>query len=105
MPFTSLIALLQLLADGGLHPPAALAQQLGLSEALVSAMIEELTRRGYLAPVPAACDASCASCGLKQACRAAPVLLTLTPKGRRAVEEAVHPGRPPEQAHRPRLHE
>lgn len=91
------IELLHLLADGGLHPPAELARQLGLSEALVTAMIEDLTRRGYLAPVGQTCGIACESCGLKQACSSAPTLLALTPKGRRAVEGA--------STNWPRIHE
>lgn len=80
--------LLRLLADGGLHPPAEMAQRLGLSEALVTAMIEDLTRRGYLAPVGQTCGITCEGCSLKRACGPAPALLALTPKGRRAVEGA-----------------
>ncbi len=79
-----MIGLLRLLGDGALHTSAGLASRLGLSEPLVAAMIEDLTRHGYLASLPQGCPTACASCGLTQACRIMPPLLVLTPKGRRA---------------------
>ncbi len=79
-------ALLRLLSDGALHAPADLAPQLGLSEPLVMAMIEDLTHRGYLAPIPQGCPICCAGCGRKQACHVTSPLLALTPKGLRAVK-------------------
>lgn len=93
-----LVGLLRLLGDGALHAPAALAQQLGVSEPLVTAMTETLARRGYLAPVSSGCGTSCAGCGCKQACHVAPALLALTPKGVRAAAGLQRAGRPPGRA-------
>jgi hypothetical protein len=83
--------LLRLLGDGGIHSTAELARRLGVSEALVSAMTSDLTRRGYLAALDTGCATACDGCGLSAAC-AAPgepsahaSLLALTPKGQRAV--------------------
>lgn len=81
---TPMIGLLRLLDDGALYTSADLAQRLGLGEPLVAAMVEDLTRRGYLAPVPQGCTTACANCSLKQACHAAPTLLALTSRGARA---------------------
>lgn len=80
--------MLRLLGDGGLHSLAELARRLGLSEALVTAMADDLGRRGYLAAVGDACGAACAGCGIQQACAAPPRLLALTPKGQRAARRA-----------------
>lgn len=91
-PQTPLTGLLRLLSDGGLHSLAELARRLGLSEPLVSALVDDLGRRGYLAAVGDACGAACAGCGLQAACATpgapAPRLLALTPKGQRAAKRA-----------------
>lgn len=85
-----MIGLLHLLGDGALHAPAELAQRLSLSEPLVTAMLDDLIRRGYLAEVGAGCRAGCAGCNIKPTCRsagaAAARLLALTPQGRRAAQ-------------------
>jgi DNA-binding MarR family transcriptional regulator len=83
---------LRLLAEGGVHSTAELARQLGVSEELVTAMAESLTRHGYLMRVGMDCVAACDGCALAGACAVPrspmPVaqLLTLTTKGRQAVE-------------------
>ncbi|MGC8633589.1 MAG: hypothetical protein ACP5VP_02825 [Candidatus Limnocylindrales bacterium] len=61
-------ALLGRLEAGGVRTPADLARELGISPALVDAMILDLERRGYLRPVTAACDAACAGCPLAGTC-------------------------------------
>jgi hypothetical protein len=61
-------ALLERLEAGGVRTPAILARELGVSQALVDAMILDLQRRGYLRPVTAACDAACAGCPLVGTC-------------------------------------
>jgi hypothetical protein len=83
--------LLRILGDGGIHSTAELARHLGVSEALLATMTGDLTRRGYLAALDMGCATACDGCGLSAAC-AAPgeptahaSLLTLTPKGQRAV--------------------
>jgi predicted GNAT family acetyltransferase len=43
--------LLELVAEGGAHSYADLAEGLGVSEGLLGQMIEDLARMGYLRPV------------------------------------------------------
>ena len=54
--------LLALLNDGGLRSTAELARQLGVSEGLVVAMADYLTRRGYLATLDLGCSTACHGC-------------------------------------------
>jgi hypothetical protein len=78
--------MLRLLSEGGIRSTAELARRLEVSEGLVGLMMEDLTRRGYLASLGSDCSTGCGSCGLATACgttgKSAPVL-TLTEKGRR----------------------
>ena len=67
---------------------ADLARRLGTSEALVTAMLEQLVRMGYLAEAGPGCDGACESCPMKcDTCRpAAPLKLwRLTPAGLHAL--------------------
>lgn len=50
--------LLSLLTDGGVHTPATLAVRLGVSEALLELMLDDLARMGYVYLVQ---DQSCAA--------------------------------------------
>ena len=90
---TPLIGMLRLLDDGGIHPMAELARRLGVGEGLVAAMADDLGRRGYLAEVAQSCGTACAGCSLRSACAlpgppaAAPRLLALTARGRRAAQK------------------
>ncbi len=79
--------LLHLLGEGGIRSTAELARRLDISEGLVGLMVEDLTRRGYLAPLDAGCSSGCDGCGLSSACSvtAKPPVLALTEKGRRAI--------------------
>lgn len=61
-------ALLERLREGGFRTPADLARQLGVSEALVGAIIADLERRGYLRAVTASCTAGCSGCPLRGSC-------------------------------------
>jgi hypothetical protein len=90
---TPLAALLHLLADGGIHSTAELARRLKVGEGLLAAMVDDLSRRGYLAELDQSCGAACAGCGVRAACAApgsppaaaaAPRLLALTERGRQA---------------------
>jgi len=69
-----------------------LARRLGVSEALVGLIADDLARRGYLAPLETGCSAACNGCGLASACvapssgRAPTPLLALTAKGRLAID-------------------
>lgn len=81
--------MLVLLSEGGIASTADLARRLGITEGLVGVMAEEMTRRGYLAPV-SGCHGGCGGCQAAPACATAPggatpgALLILTPKGRQA---------------------
>jgi hypothetical protein len=82
--------MLQLLGEGGIHSTAGLARRLGISERLVAAMAEDLTRHGYLTPIAQECGSSCSGCWAATSCgrpESAPTL-ALTPKGRRVSFEA-----------------
>ena len=79
--------MLRLLDGDGILSTAVLARQLGISEGLVKIMAEDLSRRGYLAPISACCAANHGTCGLTAVCAtqktmSAP-LLVLTAQGRR----------------------
>lgn len=68
--------LLDLLATGGVHTPAQLANRLGVSEGLVEQMLAHLARVGYLRPITSTdCRASasgnvthCSHCPLASTC-------------------------------------
>jgi DNA-binding IclR family transcriptional regulator len=87
---TLLPQLLRLLADGAIHSRAELARRLGIGEALMSAMLDDLQRRGYLAAFDPSCGERCAGCGIRSTCEPdgssapAPRLLALTERGARA---------------------
>ena len=80
--------MLGLLSYGGIRSTAELAKRLGVSEALVGMMAEDLTRRGYLqALVGGDCNSGCGGCGLVSQCKAPGAedrlpLLALTEKGK-----------------------
>lgn len=60
--------LLQILAEGGTHSYADLTRALGVSEALLQQMIEDLARMGYLKPLGADCRAKCEGCPVAGIC-------------------------------------
>ena len=59
---------LQAIADGGIHTPTELAQELQVSEALLEAMVDELARLGYLRAVEIACSGKCNHCQMSASC-------------------------------------
>ncbi len=64
-----LMRLLQLVAEGGVHSYATLAEQLGVSKGLLEQMLQDLARMGYIAPLGGACDTSqCHHCPLGGSC-------------------------------------
>jgi Mn-dependent DtxR family transcriptional regulator len=87
---TLLQQLLRLMSSGGLHTVDEAARRLKISEALVEAMVDNLTQRGYLVAMQAGCGLSCGGCAAADACgmpgpSSAPArLLALTAKGRQA---------------------
>jgi hypothetical protein len=78
--------MLQMLEEGGIHSTAELARRLGVTEALITALAEDLARRGYLAPVDDGCGSSCSGCWAAGNCGRPQLtpMLALTPKGRQA---------------------
>jgi hypothetical protein len=65
--------ILNRLRSGGTWTVDVLARELGTSPRLVEAAIEDLARRGYLAPVSGpcasgACDHGCAACPAAGSC-------------------------------------
>jgi hypothetical protein len=78
---------LQLLEEGGIHSTAELARRLGVTEALVAALAEDLARRGYLASMDDGCgQRSCSGCWSAGNCDRPQLtpMLALTAKGRQA---------------------
>ncbi len=80
--------LIHLLDEGGVHTYPALAQRLGIGEALLEGMLQDLTRMGYLRAVGGVCDTRCAGCPLASACAVGRPgrIWVLTDRGRRSVE-------------------
>jgi hypothetical protein len=68
--------LLNLLGTGGLYTPGQLAERLGVSEGLVEMMLADLSRMGYLRPLPGGTcqtpsggrSSPCGHCALAGAC-------------------------------------
>jgi len=84
-----LTRMFQLLGEGGIHSTAELARRLGVSEALMAVMAEDLARRGYLELLPGGCAPACDGCPLSSSCAmpgepgSAARTFALTAKGRR----------------------
>jgi hypothetical protein len=79
--------MLRLLDSGGLHTMDETARQLGVSEALVIAMADNLLRRGYLAALDSSCSTTCGGCSISSACHLPQSqprsrMMALTAKGR-----------------------
>jgi hypothetical protein len=93
--------LLSLLATGGVHTPAELAAELGVSESLLEQMLADLSRMGYLRPVfnptclpsPNGHSTPCAECPLVSTCAVTGPgtrVWTLTDKALRRAQEVAH---------------
>lgn len=87
-----LVQLLEQIARAkGAVTQAGLARQIGVSEALLAPMIDELVRLGYLAEIEPSCgqDHPCSGCSLGSTCEARPQarLWTLTEKGQRRLAQ------------------
>lgn len=91
-----LIRILESIARGHVYSPGSLARQVGVSEGLLMPMVEDLTRRGYLAPLSldgqgggGSCG-GCSGCKPGQDCPAGVTLdlqgWVLTPKGLETAE-------------------
>ena len=89
---TPMNGILRALGDGGIHSTAELARRLGVSEGLISAMMDDLGRRGYLVAVTSECETGCSGCSIQSTCKLpdapsdAMRLFALTAKGRRAAQ-------------------
>jgi DNA-binding IclR family transcriptional regulator len=59
---------LWLIAEEGGGDSATLARRLGVSYTLMEAMLETLTREGYLQPVATTATVACEKCPLRRAC-------------------------------------
>lgn len=77
--------LLRMVAEGGIHSYEELAQRLSISQPLLEAMLEDLSRLGYLRAVQNGCAGHCTGCGVS-VCSLAGTrrLWTLTERGTRA---------------------
>lgn len=86
------VELLKLLNVGGIRSTAELARRLEISEGLLGMLVEDLTRRGYLAPLDQGCSSGCNTCGLAATCHVPatprPAILSLTPRGKQAALKA-----------------
>lgn len=63
--------LLGLLRQGGTRRVSALARELETTPELVQAMLDDLTRMGYVRRVSTDCSERCAQCPMSDACAAA----------------------------------
>jgi len=57
-----------MIAEGGIHSRAELANRLGVSKELLGQMLEDLLRMGYLAPVAGDCPNQSEACPLAGIC-------------------------------------
>ena len=62
--------LIKLLRAGGTHRVSNMARNLGTSPQLVEAMLETLTRMGYLKQLGAKCGDACSACPVAGMCTA-----------------------------------
>jgi predicted ArsR family transcriptional regulator len=78
--------LLRTMAEGPAYSIAALAQELDVSEEMVSRMIQDLVRLGYLRSMGADGADACAACPLAGSCvvGGGPRVWLLTERGNRA---------------------
>jgi DNA-binding IscR family transcriptional regulator len=83
--------LLSLIAEGGIHSYDELAQRLSIPQPLLEAMLEDLSRLGYLKTVQNGCGGHCGACQVS-GCAVVGTrrLWTLTDKGVRAASR-LHP--------------
>jgi DNA-binding IclR family transcriptional regulator len=80
--------LLRTMAEGPAYSISALAQELDVSEEMVSRMIQELVRLGYLRSMGGDAAQACATCSRtgSRVLRRAPQVWLLTERGTRAAK-------------------
>jgi len=73
---------LQAMFTGAVHSRADLARRLSVSEPMLAQLMEDLARRGYLAPLtpPSGCG-SCSGCPLRKVCNSNTSSQATAPKG------------------------
>jgi hypothetical protein len=82
-------SLLQLVAEGGIHSYEDLVRQLSISQPLLEAMLEDLSRLGYLRRVGDGCEGQCTGCAVGGCSVAGPGRIwSLTERGARAAARA-----------------
>ena len=84
-----LLKLLELVGRGGFQSLTGLGTELGVSTGLITSMLMDLERMGYLVKTTRACDRTeCAQCPFshQSACTDESVVWKLTIKGARALE-------------------
>jgi predicted ArsR family transcriptional regulator len=76
---------LRIVAAQGAESTAGLARRLGVSNALMESMLEDLAERGYLEAVVENCSVPCERCPLRSACLFGRQgrIWALAPKGQR----------------------
>ena len=60
--------LIEMLSEGQVHTQRELARRLGVSEGLVTQMLQDLARMGYVQRVKAQRNTSCAACPMARLC-------------------------------------
>jgi hypothetical protein len=74
--------ILQEMSTGNVYSRADLARRLGVSEGLLAQMMEDLARKGYLAPLTAALDCGgCSRCNGRKVCNGCGSSEATMPKG------------------------
>jgi hypothetical protein len=80
-----LIQLLQLLITGTVHSPADIAQRMGIRIEMVSELLRQLERLGYLETQDPSCaSGGCSHCDIRGGCQTNARIWSLTAKGQRA---------------------
>ncbi|MFZ5918053.1 MAG: hypothetical protein ACOYZ7_14015 [Chloroflexota bacterium] len=80
--------LLKRVAQGGIHSVASLAREMDVSEPLLTQMVHDLARMGYLRPMSEGCEGGCATCPMVGSCAigASGEVWSLTDKGMQTVQ-------------------
>lgn len=79
--------LLQLLAEQKVVPLEELVRQLQVEPSTVRSLLQDLARRGYLAPASPDCEKRCSGCPIADTCLPFSELWAITPKGWQALKK------------------
>lgn len=83
--------LLDVVARGEGVAPRAIARRLGVTEPMVQLMLDDLVRRGLLAPANGTCASSCDGCPIGPVCSPGAQIWLVTARGRRLIGPAGEP--------------